>query len=29
VAMRQVVNINCTSEHSLYIRLFITNGGGW
>ena len=28
-AMRQRVNVNPTSEHALYLRLFITNGGGW
>jgi hypothetical protein len=28
-AMRQLVNVNPTSEHALYLRLFITNGGGW
>ena len=22
-------NINHTSENELYLRLFITNGGGW
>jgi hypothetical protein len=22
-------NVNPTSEHALYLRLFITNGGGW
>jgi hypothetical protein len=21
--------VNPTSEHELYLRLFITNGGGW
>jgi len=25
----QVVNVNPTSEHELYLKLFITNGGGW
>jgi len=25
----QLVNVNPTSEHGLYLRLFITNGGGW
>jgi hypothetical protein len=28
-AMRVSINVNPTSEHSLFIRLFITNGGGW
>jgi hypothetical protein len=28
-AMRQMVNVNPTSEHGLYLRLFVTNGGGW
>jgi len=27
--MRQPVNVNPTSEHAVYLRLFITNGGGW
>jgi hypothetical protein len=27
--MRQVVNVNHTSEHALYLRLFVTNAGGW
>jgi hypothetical protein len=22
-------NVNATSEHELYLKLFITNGGGW
>jgi hypothetical protein len=26
---RQIVNVNPTSEHGVYLRLFITNGGGW
>jgi len=25
----QLVNVNPTSEHELYLKLFITNGGGW
>jgi hypothetical protein len=29
VAMRQRVNINPTSEHELYLQLFITSAGGW
>jgi hypothetical protein len=29
LAMRQTVNVNPTSEHGLYLRLFVTNGGGW
>lgn len=28
-AVRQTVNVNMISEHALYLRLFITNGGGW
>jgi hypothetical protein len=27
--MGQTVNVNPTSEHAVYLRLFITNGGGW
>jgi hypothetical protein len=27
--MRQVINVNPTSEHALYLRLFVTNAGGW
>jgi len=27
--MPQVVHVNPVSEHALYLRLFITNGGGW
>lgn len=27
--MRLLVNVNPVSEHALYLRLFITNGGGW
>jgi hypothetical protein len=27
--MSQQVNVNPTSEHAIYLRLFITNGGGW
>jgi hypothetical protein len=27
--MRLNENVNPTSEHALYLRLFITNGGGW
>jgi len=23
------VNVNPTSEHHLYLRLFVSNGGGW
>jgi hypothetical protein len=26
--MGQTVNINPTSEHGVYLQLFITNGGG-
>jgi hypothetical protein len=28
-AVPQLVNVNPTSEHELYLKLFITNGGGW
>jgi hypothetical protein len=28
-AMRQTVNVNVTSEHALFLRLFVSNGGGW
>jgi hypothetical protein len=28
-AMCQVINVNPTSEHALYLTLFVTNGGGW
>jgi hypothetical protein len=28
-ARRGIVNANPTSEHALYLKLFITNGGGW
>jgi len=27
--MRQLVEVNPTSEHALYLRLFVTIGGGW
>jgi hypothetical protein len=27
--MCQTVNVNPISEHGLYIRLFVTNTGGW
>jgi hypothetical protein len=27
--IQQVVNVNPTSEHCLYLRLFVTTGGGW
>jgi len=27
--MGQTANINPTSEHGIYLQLFITNGGGW
>ena len=27
--MQRNFNVNPTSEHDLYLRLFITNGGGW
>jgi hypothetical protein len=28
-AMPQLVNVNPTSEHAIFLRLFVTNGGGW
>jgi len=27
--MKQTVNVNPTSEHGIYLQLFVTNGGGW
>lgn len=27
--MKLGVTVNLTSEHELYLKLFITNGGGW
>jgi len=27
--MKQTVTVNPTSEHAVYLRLFITNSGGW
>lgn len=27
--MQLNINVNPTSEHALYLKLFITNGGGW
>jgi hypothetical protein len=27
--MLRLVNVNSHSEHDLFIRLFITSGGGW
>ncbi len=27
--MQRSIDVNPTSEHELYIKLFITNGGGW
>jgi hypothetical protein len=27
--MRPNINVNPTSAHQLYLKLFITNGGGW
>ncbi len=26
--MSQIVNVNPTSEHEIYLTLFVTNGGG-
>jgi hypothetical protein len=28
-AMRQTTHINAPSEHALFLRLFVSNGGGW
>jgi len=27
--MQQVDSVNPSSEHGIYLRLFITNAGGW
>jgi hypothetical protein len=27
--MGQTSSVNPTSEHALYLQLFVTNGGGW
>jgi len=27
--MQQVIDVNPSSEHGLYLHLFITNAGGW
>jgi hypothetical protein len=27
--MRQLVNVNPTSEHALFLTLFVTTSGGW
>jgi hypothetical protein len=27
--MSQLINVNPTCEHALYLRLFVTNAGGW
>jgi hypothetical protein len=29
MVMHPQVNVNPISEHALFLRLFITNGGGW
>jgi hypothetical protein len=29
VSMLSLQNVNSHSEHDLFIRLFVTNGGGW
>jgi hypothetical protein len=29
LAMPQTFDVNPASEHALFIKLFITNGGGW
>jgi hypothetical protein len=28
-SMLRLVNVNSQSEHDLFIRLFLTSGGGW
>jgi hypothetical protein len=28
-SMGQIANVNHVTEHALFLRLFITNGGGW
>jgi hypothetical protein len=28
-SMLRLVNVNSPSEHDLFIRLFLTSGGGW
>jgi hypothetical protein len=28
-AMQPLVNVNPTSEHAVYLWLFVTNAGGW
>jgi hypothetical protein len=27
--MHYNTNVDATSEHELYLKLFVTNGGGW
>jgi hypothetical protein len=27
--MQPLINVNPTSEHELFLKLFVTNGGGW
>ncbi len=27
--MLRLANVNSTTEHDLFIRLFLTSGGGW
>jgi len=27
--MTRTINVNPTSEHRLFLRLFVSNGGGW
>jgi len=27
--MGQMANVNSITEHAIFLRLFITNGGGW
>jgi len=26
--MRQLINVNLTTEHGIYLRLFVSNGAG-
>jgi hypothetical protein len=29
VIMGQIPHVNVTCEHALFLRLFVSNGGGW
>jgi hypothetical protein len=29
VAMRKTPHVNVPCEHALFLRLFVSNGGGW